>query len=281
MRINNYVREEKRAGRILQSRPAGHDWTRAIIHVRVFNELPVLLNGIEQVNMRAEVTTKGIAVDHRFSGTRLLQSVGIVLETGCALVWHFPDTLEFGKTRKFECTFQPPDVATVLPFYEKHVTKAVRTLAVDVYNSSDAELTRSYYDLLEHYGIVGRFALNLFRALKCSDRAAKYTDLGHRTKTLGRKRYSIESLVAILNEHATALGITWGWRTEHHDPKYVSAGAQAAPHALYMNLPTGQVRFHSPARMTGPEYTGETNLDHYGRATRVIKFCDRITEIPL
>lgn len=46
----------------------------------------------------------------------------------------------------------------------------------------------------------------------------------------------------------TAAGITWGWGSD--------TGSYAATHVLYVDLPTGQISFHQPARGDGPDYEG-------------------------
>lgn len=61
-----------------------------------------------------------------------------------------------------------------------------------------------------------------------------------------RKQWSLRNLCDALLTHGATLGITWGWR---RDP-----AVTFNPWVLYVELPTGQVSFHSPTRGDGPDY---------------------------
>lgn len=141
--------------------------------------------------------------------------------------------------------------------------------AIDVYRSSDGEQTKRYYARLETKGPIGLVALNLFRAQKCSARAKQYQRRTHKDSAYGRKNWSLENLVAVLEQHAGALGIVYGWK---RDDK-----ADFAEWVLYVELPAGQASFHSVVRMAGPNYAGEWDRSPAGSsAMRIIKFCDQV-----
>lgn len=119
---------------------------------------------------------------------------------------------------------------------------------MEIYLGSDGEATKSLYALLEMRGAIGVIGLNLFRAQKCSERAKGY---GRRFKgdAYGRKQWSMDNLCQALEKHAEALGLRWGWKQdltqEFHN------------WVLYVEIPTGQVSFHTAARGRGPEYPGD------------------------
>lgn len=120
-----------------------------------------------------------------------------------------------------------------------------------VYEGSDGGATKALYADLEAKGPAGIVAVNLFRACKCSERAKVYRGRNYRDSAYGRKQWSIENLCAILEHEAPALGIIWGWGVDavmlkSGDPHY---------HVLYVDIPPGQVSFHTDVRAVGPAYT--------------------------
>jgi hypothetical protein len=147
--------------------------------------------------------------------------------------------------------------------------------AIEVYCGSDGELTKRYYGELEKRGPIGLVAMNLFRAQKCSTRAKTYRggirgQGSFKRMAYDRKAWSMDNLVAILEKHAVELNITFGWKKDidvlfGDDPSWV----------LYIDLPQGQVSFHSPARGKGPDYPGR--FDGLRKsAERIIEFCDSV-----
>lgn len=145
----------------------------------------------------------------------------------------------------------------------------LRTL--QVYRGSNGDLTRSYYADLCRLGRVGVIAMNLFRAQKCSSRAKKYRGGirgrgSYRSMAYDRKNYSLSELCKVL----IGSGMRYGWK-RHEDVKF---GGEPS-WVLYVDLPQGQVSFHSPDRGPGPDYPGEWDRV---RATeeRVLAFCDHV-----
>ena len=124
-----------------------------------------------------------------------------------------------------------------------------------IYQGSDGEATKRLYAELEQLGPIGKVALNLFRACKCSERAKLYRRRGYRSEAYGRKDWSIQNLARALHvEHAAQLlHIRNGWGI---DAKLKESG-DPHHHVLYIDLPTGQVSFHNGARYDGPDYPAE------------------------
>lgn len=121
-----------------------------------------------------------------------------------------------------------------------------------VYNGSNGEATKALYARLEALGPAGVVAVNLFRACKASERAKLYRGRSYKGAAYDKKQWSIENLARVLHvKHAhQLLGIRSGWGVdqalkESGDPHY---------HVLYIDLPTGQVSFHTGQRVDGPDY---------------------------
>lgn len=124
---------------------------------------------------------------------------------------------------------------------------------VRVYDGSDGAATLALYDRLNQLGPHGEIAVNLFRAQKSSARAKVYRggERGrgsYRGMAYGRKEWSIENLARILAQHADASGLRWGWGQDNAQEFHRVV--------LYVDLPSGQVSFHTTSRLTGPEYLG-------------------------
>lgn len=144
--------------------------------------------------------------------------------------------------------------------------------AIDVYQTSDGSVTMAFYGELQKRGAIGLVALNLFRAQKCSARAKVYRGgiRGHgsyRGMAYDRKNWSMANLCRILDENAEKLGIRWGWK---QDP-----AAEYHAWVLYVDIPQGQVSFHSSQRLSGPDYPGDWDGRHLS-AERIITFCDQV-----
>lgn len=120
---------------------------------------------------------------------------------------------------------------------------------VTIYEGSNGDATKRMYDLLTELGPIGTIAVNLFRAQKASERAKVYRGGGYRGMAYDRKQWSIDNLSAALTEHAAGAGIQWGWGLdpiqEYHNV------------VIYVDLPTGQVSFHTSTRGKGPDYPGK------------------------
>ncbi|OGF05223.1 MAG: hypothetical protein A2W00_04560 [Candidatus Eisenbacteria bacterium RBG_16_71_46] len=125
--------------------------------------------------------------------------------------------------------------------------------AQEVYDGSDGDLTLRFYAELTQHGLLGKIAVCLFRAQKCSARAKVYRGGirgkgSYRSMAYDRKGWSLSILCLFLCEHGAELGIRFGWGRDDSQP--------LNSWVLYVDLPQGQVSFHSPTRMQGPDYPG-------------------------
>jgi hypothetical protein len=141
-----------------------------------------------------------------------------------------------------------------------------------VYYGSDGSATRELYKKLETFGAIGLLALNLFRAQKCSTRAKKYhggiSGVGsYRDLAYDKKKYSMECLCQILSQHASELNIKWGWKVDDKQVyhKWV----------LYVELPNGQVSFHTDKRGIGDDYDKDWDGENASEQ-RILEFVDNI-----
>jgi len=147
--------------------------------------------------------------------------------------------------------------------------------AQDVYAGSNGEVTTTYYRLLSAKGPVGLVAVALFRAQKCSHRAKQYRGgskengqyKSYRQMAYDRKNWSMGELCKALTTHKD-IGIAWGWKEDPAAPRF--------SWVLYIDLPTGQVSFHSETRMDGPDYKGDWDGVREASAGRVLRWCDMV-----
>jgi hypothetical protein len=141
--------------------------------------------------------------------------------------------------------------------------------AMHIYRGSDGDATTAFYLELAKRGAIGEVAVNLFRAQKTSDRAKAYRGRGFRRESYGRKNWSLQKLCDLLEQRAE-LGIVFGWR---QDP-----GAVGYPWVLYVELPQGQVSFHSAERFAGPAYPGDWDGRRLS-VDRVLAFAQSVFEM--
>lgn len=141
---------------------------------------------------------------------------------------------------------------------------------LQIFEASNGEATTALYRRLEKLGPVGVVALNLFRACKCSGRAKVYTRK-FKGKAYDRKAWSMENLCQELERSGDALGIQWGWK---EDPKQ-------AFHkwVLYVDIPTGQVSFHSERRMSARDYPGEWDQTTHS-PQRIVQWVTQLLSAP-
>jgi uncharacterized protein (DUF3820 family) len=139
-----------------------------------------------------------------------------------------------------------------------------------VYNASDADATRLLYARLEAIGPVGAIAMNLIRASKCSGRAKQYRRRIHSREAYDRKQWSLGNVCQALQEHATGLGIVWGWGEDRSTPGF--------SWVLYVEIPTGQVSFHSRVRGDGPDYPGEWDRQREASYERIVRWTQGILD---
>ena len=147
-----------------------------------------------------------------------------------------------------------------------------------IYDGSDGEATKALYARLAAFGPAGELALNLFRAQKSSTRAKVYRGGvrgrgSYRSMAYDRKNWAMSNLCSILAQHASALGVTYGWQHDDHTDGYAWI--------LYCDLPTGeQVSFHSPSRGAGPDYVGKWDGVLGVSADRIVRWCTQLLGDP-
>lgn len=142
----------------------------------------------------------------------------------------------------------------------------------NAYFGSHAATTRRLLKDLAAKGVEGQVAAQLFRAQKASARAKQYRGgtfdgrgTSYRRLAYDRKGECLCELSLLLldEEH----GLQWGWGRD---------GANGlAPHVMYIDLPNGQVSFHSAHRFAGPDYSGEWDRA-YASEERILEFCERV-----
>lgn len=148
--------------------------------------------------------------------------------------------------------------------------------SLDVFLTSDGELTKRYYAHLSAMGPSGLIAMNLFRAQKCSTRAKLYHRRAHREDAYARKTWSIDQLCEVLMLHAIKFNIRFGWK---EDPNVLFDNDKPS-WVFYIDLPKfGQVSYHCKDRgKKGPDYPGEWDGEKGQSQTRVLNFCNFVFE---
>jgi hypothetical protein len=138
---------------------------------------------------------------------------------------------------------------------------------VGVYEGSSGDATKALYERLGGLGPAGTIALNLFRAQKNSARAKVYRRR-YKHAAYDRKQWAMGNLAQALCDHADALNIRWGWG---EDP-----AQEYHRVVLYLDLPTGQVSFHTDVRGDGPDYPGEWDGVRGQSAARICAWTARV-----
>jgi hypothetical protein len=118
-----------------------------------------------------------------------------------------------------------------------------------IYEGSDGEATKLLYLKLQALGPVGEIAVNLFRAQKCSARAKLYRRRDHKGEAYDRKNWALNNLCTAMIDFSLVTGLRWGWK--------IDPAQEFHQWVLYVELPTGQVSFHSAVRGKGPDYDAE------------------------
>lgn len=142
--------------------------------------------------------------------------------------------------------------------------------AMEVFAQNNGEVTKAYYAELDAIGPMGKVCTALLRAQKRSDAAKRYRARKHTESAYGVKNWSINELTRLMLEHASLLGIRWGWKKDRNTPGY--------EWVIYVDTPNGQVSFHSPYRGSGPQYEGRWDgIRGIGRY-RITDLCDHVLD---
>jgi hypothetical protein len=134
-----------------------------------------------------------------------------------------------------------------------------------VYDGNNGDATRELYRKLGLLGPIGVIALNLFRAHKTSAAAKRYRGRQYKGAAYDRKDWSIGNLAEELERLAAKAGLRWGWG---YDPRAVNF-----EHVVYVDLPTGQVSFHTSSRRPGPDYPGAWDGEVLIGDKRIVQWC--------
>jgi hypothetical protein len=143
-----------------------------------------------------------------------------------------------------------------------------------IYQGSDGDATRRRYDELRQQGPAGALAVELFRAQKASERAKVYRGSvrgqgSYRGMAYDRKQWALDNLCQALTESNGLY--QWGWGIDEKQ--------EAHKHVLYVDLPTGQVSFHTGQRGEGPDYGKPWDGMPGQRPDRICRFVARILTI--
>ncbi|MEQ8667583.1 MAG: hypothetical protein RIC12_00335 [Pirellulales bacterium] len=140
-----------------------------------------------------------------------------------------------------------------------------------VMDGSQSSKTRAFYRRLEKLGRRGRVAAQLFRSQKTSSRAKKYrgglATISYSELSYRRKGDSLEKLCELLKEDS--LDMDWGGAWDP-DQDY-------APYILYVDLPQGQISFHSISRFSGPDYSTPWDGKHASE-DRIVEFAQTVVD---
>jgi hypothetical protein len=136
---------------------------------------------------------------------------------------------------------------------------------------SRAWYTRWILRQLTACGPLGQVAAELVRIQKAGTQAGVYRGTAasgnsFRELALRRKREHLLKLVGLLGSMRPAP--SWGWANDPLQPQ--------ARWVLCLDLPTGQVSFHSSERFEGPDYTRRRESDVSPREHRILAFCDAL-----
>jgi hypothetical protein len=142
--------------------------------------------------------------------------------------------------------------------------------AREVFYGSNGVRTTSYMRELEKQGHVGKVAAELFRAQKASTRGKYYRGgvrggPSYRQLAYENTKNALRRLCELLQ--ADSRGLRWGWGRKW---------AGYLQDVLYVDLPQGQVSFHSGLRFAGPDYPGRWDPTHPSSRC-VIEFCDQVS----
>lgn len=149
--------------------------------------------------------------------------------------------------------------------------------AIRAFYGSSGQATTAVYRCLEELGPTGALAMNLMRASKTSERAKKYRGGNQkgsfRAQSYDVKQWAIGNVCDLLKSKTIPGVDKWGWGI---DKKLFEDGAPHY-HVLYVDIPTGQVSFHTHIRkLDCPDYPGEWDGITGKSADRILRFIGRL-----
>lgn len=143
--------------------------------------------------------------------------------------------------------------------------------ARSVFELNHPEKTKEFYAKISESGGIGFIAVALYRVQKYSMMAKTFPYRGKKGKrfiSYAKKNYRIESLVETLIKYPDA-GVTFGWGIDNKKSKN--------KWVLYVDLPNGQVSFHTPiGRLAGPDYAAGWCGVIGASERRIFELCDKL-----
>jgi len=144
----------------------------------------------------------------------------------------------------------------------------------EIFAGSDGGATKALYAQLMQRGPVGEIAVNLLRASKASERAKVYRggvrgEGSYRSMAYGRKDWAIGNLSTVL-AMADGASLPFGWGRDDATPGF--------EWVLYVDIPTGQVSFHTRGRHAGPDYAGVWDGVRGASADRIVRWCQQVLD---
>lgn len=135
-----------------------------------------------------------------------------------------------------------------------------------VFARRDGGATMDHCIELALRGAIGSVAVAMYQAQYTSSRAKSYRRRG-RNESYDRKNVTLVRAPGILE----AGQIVYGWKTDPNQEYHNQV--------LYVDLPTGQVSFHSATRGYGPDYQGDWDGLQESQS-RIFEFCDQVLDMP-
>lgn len=134
----------------------------------------------------------------------------------------------------------------------------------NIYSGSDPAASRKLCLTLEKKSHLGKIASELYRSQKASARAKVYRGGNYRDLAYERKGACLRKLCEILS--LDSCGLVWGWGKDKDG--YLDD-------VLYIDLPQGQVSFHSSERFKGPKYQFSWDCQHESE-DRIVAFIESV-----
>jgi hypothetical protein len=138
--------------------------------------------------------------------------------------------------------------------------------ALEVFKQNDGGVTKSYYEKMNGISLLGQLAVALFRAQKRSTAAKRYRGGQYRHAAYDVKNWSLSEICRVMTLIKNPF--EWGWGEDPNTPGF--------PWVLYVELPVGQVSFHSAERLQGPQFLGHWDGAKGATVERVLAFCDLV-----
>ena len=138
------------------------------------------------------------------------------------------------------------------------------------FSSSDGSFVTSLTADLCRRGASGAVACTLFRAFNNSQRAKKVRRRSYgksRNERYSQKNESLTNLSSAIE--AFRPDLVWGWKKDYSTPGF--------EWVIYVELPTGQVSFHSRNRGNGPDYAGDWDGERATRE-RIAEWCGQLLQ---